>query len=136
MLLTRFHPLVLNGWDPAWGNLPQPRPGLAGSFPPVNVREDQDQFYVEAELPGLNHDDLEILVEGDQLTIRGERKPVADEGRWHRQERAFGRFQRTFTLPVAVDADKVEARLDQGVLTLTLPKSEAAKPRKIAVKAE
>jgi len=136
MLLTRLHPLVVNDWNRAWGDLTQQRPGLAGSFPPVNVWEDQEKLYVEAELPGLNQDNLEILVEGDQLTVRGERKPATDEGRWHRQERAFGRFQRTLTLPVAVDADKVEARLEQGVLTLTLPKSEAAKPRKIAVKAE
>lgn len=136
MLLTRFHPYMLNELNRAWGEFAQHRPGLAGTFPPVNVREDRDQLYVEAELPGLNQDDLEVLVEGDQLTLRGERKPAADEGRWHRQERGFGRFQRTFTLPVAVDADKVEARLEHGVLFLTLPKSEAAKPRKIAVKAE
>ena len=110
--------------------------GLAGGFPPVNVWEDTDAVHVEAELAGLNLNDLEIYVTGgDQLTIKGDRKqPAADKGTWHRQERGFGAFVRSVTLPAHVDPDKVQARFHNGVLTVTLPKAEAARPRKIAVK--
>ena len=111
---------------------------LSPSFPPVNVWEDADAFFVEAELPGLKQEDLHVAVtHRTQVTIQGERKSdEALQGTWHRRERGFGRFQRSFTLPAAIDADKVEARLENGVLKLTLPKAEEAKPRRIAVKAE
>jgi len=83
-------------------------------------------------------DQLEIYVrEGNQLSIQGERQPCAPEkGVWHRQERGFGKFNRAIELPVAVDADKVEARFEHGVLHVKLPKSESAKPRRILVKGE
>ena len=122
MLLTRWHPLV-NDWNRAWGEYTPQAPALAVSFPPVNVWEDQNNLYVEAELPGLNHDDLNVYVEGDQLTLSGERKSCGDHGRWHRQERGFGRFQRTFTLPAVVDADKIEAQLDAGLYRERLNKT-------------
>jgi HSP20 family protein len=104
--------------------------------PAVNVWEDEQSVYAEADLPGHNPEKLEVFVtEGDQLTIQGERTHTAPEGAvWHRQERGFGQFLRQVELPALVDADKVEAKYEQGVLRLTLPKSEAAKPRKIAVK--
>jgi HSP20 family protein len=113
-------------------------PTFAVAYPAVNVWEDGDNVYAEAELPGMGLDDLEIYVTGGhQLTIKGERKqPTADKGVWHRQERGFGRFSRLISLPVDVDADKVEARFCNGVLTITMPKSETAKPKKIAVKTE
>jgi HSP20 family protein len=113
-------------------------PRLAAAYPAVNVWEDGEHVYVEAELPGMELNDLEIYVTGGNLlTIKGERKqPQIEKGVWHRQERGFGAFARTLELPVEVDADKVEARLCHGVLTITLPKVEAAKPRRIAVKAE
>jgi HSP20 family protein len=109
-----------------------------GAFPAVNVWEEGDQVFVEAELPGLDLKDLEIFVTGGrQLTIKGERKPLAPEnGVWHRQERSYGSFIRSLTLPVAVDPEKVDARFENGVLKVTLAKHESAKPRKIAVKAE
>jgi HSP20 family protein len=111
--------------------------GAAG-FPAVNVWEEGEQLWVEAELPGLDLKDLEIYVTGgNQLTLQGERKPpVPDKGAWHRQERLFGPFVRTLTLPYPVDADKVEARLEHGVLLVKLAKHASAKPRKIQVKAE
>ena len=111
--------------------------GVVG-FPPVNVWEEGDQVFVEAELPGQDLKGLEIYVTGgNQLTIKGERKPAtADKGVWHRQERGFGQFTRTLTLPFPVDPDKVQARLDNGVLKLQLAKHESARPRKIEVKAE
>jgi HSP20 family protein len=114
------------------------RPMLAVSYPLVNIWENDDNVYAETELPGMSLEQLEIYVTGgDQLSIQGERRlPEADKGVWHRQERGFGMFSRTITLPVAVDAEKVTARLEHGVLLVTLPKSEAAKPKRIAVKAD
>ncbi|HEY7159367.1 MAG TPA: Hsp20/alpha crystallin family protein [Gemmataceae bacterium] len=111
--------------------------GPAG-FPALNVWEDGDDLYVEAELPGLDLKDVEIYVAGgDQLMLKGERKACApDKGVWHRQERTFGVFKRSLTLPFAVEADKVDARLENGVLHLKLTKHESARPRKIPVKAE
>ncbi len=111
---------------------------FAAAFPPVNVWEDDDRVFVEAELPGMKAEDLDIQVlGGTELTIKGERQPcVPENGVLHRQERAFGNFTRTLTLPFAVDADKVEARFENGVLVIQLPKHAAAKPRKIEVKGE
>ena len=121
-----------------WGiDLPE-WPALAVSYPPVNLWEDDDFVYAEAELPGLKLPDLEITVAGDnQLTLKGKREPAAPgKVEWHRQERGFGSFERTIELPVSVDASKVEARLENGVLTIKMAKSPAAKPKKITVKAE
>jgi HSP20 family protein len=110
-------------------------PALASSYPPVNIWGDSDRVYAEAELPGMQLEDLEIYVtDENQLTIQGERRNLAlDNGVWYGQERGFGQFSRTIMLPVKVDADRVEARLEDGVLLVTLPKSEAAKPRRISV---
>lgn len=107
------------------------------SFPPMNLWEDDDNLYVEAELPGLELDDLEIYVSGgNQLSISGERRlPELKEGAWHRQERGFGKFRRTFQLPVDVDSDGVSATFHNGVLEITLAKSEEVKPKRIEVKA-
>lgn len=112
--------------------------GGAAGFPALNVWEDSDEVYVEAELPGLDLKDVEIYVSGgNQLTLKGERKShLPEKGVWHRQERAFGSFARSLTLPFPVDADKVDARLENGVLRIRLRKHESARPRKIAVKAE
>ena len=111
--------------------------GPAAAGPAVNVWADENNFYAEADLPDLNLDKLDVFVtDGNQLTIQGERKaPAVDGAVWVRQERPFGQFTRVFTLPSLVDTDKVEARYEHGVLKLTLPKSAAAKPRKITVKA-
>jgi HSP20 family protein len=108
------------------------------TFPPVNVWEEGDAVLVEAELPGLDLKDLEIYVTGgNQLTVKGERKPLSfEQGVWHRQERGYGHFTRSLTLPFPVDADKVDARLENGVLLVRLAKHESARPRKIQVKAE
>jgi len=111
---------------------------LAHSYPPLNVWEDATHFHVEAELPGLDLEKLEIYIaEGNQLTIQGERQPnEAAPGTWHRRERGLGKFSRTISLPAPVNADRVEARLEQGVLQITLPKSEQGKPKKIVVKSD
>jgi HSP20 family protein len=108
------------------------------AFPALNVWEEGEAVHVEAELPGLDLKDLEIYISGgNQLTLKGERKPcVPDKGVCHRQERVFGAFTRSLTLPFPVDADKVDARLENGVLHVQLTKHESARPRKIPVKAE
>jgi HSP20 family protein len=109
-----------------------------GVAPAINVWEDTDAFRVEVEVPGLTQEQLQVAVtHKTQLTIQGERQGEEPaEGRWHRRERGQGRFQRVLELPAAVDADRVEAKLENGLLLLTLPKAEEAKPRRIAVKAE
>ena len=108
----------------------------AGSVPLVNLWEDENAIFAEADLPGLDPATLDVFVtEGNQLSVQGERKaPEVKGAAWVRQERPFGRFTRVIGLPSLVDADKVAATYDAGVLRLTLPKSEAAKPRKITVK--
>ena len=109
----------------------------AGVFPLMNVTEDKDNYYIRAELPGLKADELDISVTGDTFSISGERKlPVEDEkARYHRREREAGNFSRIVSLPTQIDAGKVEAQCMDGVLTVTLPKAEAVKPKQIAVKA-
>ncbi len=108
------------------------------AYPSLNVWEDDDKLYVEAELPGMELDDLEIYVNGGNLlTIKGERKqPQIEKATWHRQERGYGKFSRVFELPFDVEADQVEAHLRHGVLMIVLPKREEMKPRRIEVKGE
>jgi len=97
---------------------------------PMSVWEDDDHVYVEAELPGVRDEDLDITVHNGMLFIRGQRKPA--EGRKMLYDgRSYGRFERVITLPEAVKTDDVQARLTDGILAITLPKSPEAKPRKI-----
>jgi HSP20 family protein len=107
-------------------------------YPALNVWEDVDNLYVEAELPGLELSDLEIYVNGsNMLSLQGTRKqPESGTGTWHRQERGFGKFSRVFELPTDVDADAVQATLKEGILMITLPKRAEAKPRRISVKVD
>lgn len=106
--------------------------------PVVDVRETKDEVILQAELPGIMPDDVDVSVENGVLTISGEKKQEIEEGRegsdYHLVERRYGRFERRFSLPRSVDADKVRAEFAHGLLTVTLPKVEAAKPRKIEVK--
>ena len=105
------------------------------SFPTINVWEENDTLYAEAEVPGLKSEHFEIDVVGNELTIKGQR-PAAEEGtKFHRRERGVGAFSRTVRLPVDINPDAVQATLRDGVLLITLPKSEAVKPRKIQINA-
>ena len=116
------------------GDRPDGSVHVRGSFPSLNVWEDEHAFVAEAEVPGLKMDDLEIFVTGDELTIKGERKACeCEDVTYHRQERGTGTFSRVLRLPVEVDAEKVDATLSDGVLTIKLPKAEAVLPRKIEV---
>ncbi|HEY4308497.1 MAG TPA: Hsp20/alpha crystallin family protein [Pirellulales bacterium] len=103
-------------------------------FPAVNVWEEGEQLFAEAELPGTKSEDVDVSVTGDELTIRGRRSPAAaDGGAYYRRERGVGEFSRTLRLPYEVDANSVEATLRDGVLLLKLPKALSARPRKIEV---
>jgi HSP20 family protein len=107
------------------------------SFPAMNVWTGDDTAVITAEVPGVSADEIDISVVGETLTLSGERKPEDLEGgvRYHRRERGGGRFSRSIELPFRVDADKVEAAYDKGILRVTLPRAEADKPRKITVRA-
>jgi HSP20 family protein len=115
---------------------PEPRGIFERSYSPaVDVMEDPDRFEVLCDVPGTEIKDIEISISGSVLTIKGERRPGRGAGDAYGEELRAGRFQRTIQLPLAVDPDKVEAALKDGVLAVTLPKHEALKPRQIAITA-
>ena len=115
-------------------NRPSAGPG-AGVFPAINVTEDANNFYVRAELPGVQAEDLDIQATGNNLTLSGECKLTLEDesAKYHRREREGGCFSRAFSLPKEIDAERVEARLADGLLTLRLPKAESAKPKRITI---
>jgi HSP20 family protein len=109
--------------------------GLRTWTPPVDIYETDDALVLKAELPGVSKDDVSIEVHQNTLILRGQRTHEAEvkDEHYHRVERAYGTFQRSFVLPAIVDQDKVQATYKDGVLELHLPKSEAAKPKRIAI---
>jgi len=108
---------------------------LTGWAPALDVHEDADSFTISTELPGLKREDIGVSLQDGALVISGERKAekLEDGVEVHRQERFYGKFQRALTLPAPVAADKVKAQYKDGVLTVTLPKAEEAKPKQIDV---
>ncbi len=104
-------------------------------FPPCDVFEDAEKLKIVMEIPGVKSEDVKLSLENNTLTIRGEKRQEAEEksDRVHRYERSYGSFERSFVLPSTVDADRIEARCDNGVLTIELPKAERARPREIPV---
>ena len=104
--------------------------------PAVDVHEDDEALVLRAELPGVKQTDIDIQIDGNVLTLKGERKLEAEQKgrRYHRVERSFGTFVRQFQLPTNVDAQAIDANLEQGILTLRLPKKAETKTRKIEVK--
>lgn len=107
-----------------------------GAFPALNVWENPESVFVEAELPGVQQEDLQVYAVGNELTIKGQRRPLSGDKFNHlRRERLTGTFTRALTLPCDVNADKVEATLTNGVLTVEMPKAATARPRQITVKA-
>lgn len=107
----------------------------ASTFPAMNMWRDEDHVFVEMELPGLDQDDLEVLVTPEnELVVFGERGlPLDEDGRWYRRERRFGEFRRQIALPVEVDPDQVTAELKAGMLRIRLTEKAVVKPRKIEV---
>jgi HSP20 family protein len=147
------------GRDPIWGEIDRRQRGMdeflsalsgyrkpemeppwreARLFPMLNVKELDEAYLVTAEIPGMKTEDLEIKIEGDTLTLKGERKPIElEEGAsYHRRERATGTFQRSLSLPRKVDPENVKATYKDGVLTITLNKEKTALPKKITVDVE
>jgi HSP20 family protein len=104
--------------------------------PPLDLAETADQVVVKAEVPGIDAKDINITLSGDLLTIKGEKKSEREETKesYHLVERSYGSFARSVTLPAAVDVDKIEAKYEKGVLTVTCPKKEAVKPKAIEIK--
>lgn len=154
LLSTRWRPefgtwrpdLGRTGWDPFTAMrqlqaemsrlLDEPGPFMAArAFPPVNLWIGDDSVVVTAELPGLSAEDVELSVEDDTLTIKGERRigEQAAEAGWHRRERPHGAFARAIALPFRVDPDQVDARFEHGLLEIELRRPEADRPRRIAI---
>lgn len=108
----------------------------AGVFPPINITQDDTNFYLRAEVPGIKPTELSISALRSRVSISGKREIPREHERvsYHRKERPEGAFNRAVTLPAEVDAERVDARYSEGVLLLTLPKAEQAKPRQIAVR--
>jgi HSP20 family protein len=114
------------------------RPLRGNWVPAINILEREDAMVITADLPGLSAEDVEVTVEEGTLSLRGERRlEEAGEGEiYHRVERLYGVFERTFTLPNSIDVDKIEARFNNGEMVLTLPKREESKPRSVKIKVE
>jgi HSP20 family protein len=112
-----------------------PAQGAGAATLPVDVAENDNEFIVKASLPGVKPDDVQITIQGDSLTIRGESQSTEERQgeRWHVRERRRGAFQRSLALGTPVDSDKAHADYEHGVLTLTLPKAESSKPRQIKI---
>ena len=108
---------------------------LSGPFPPVNVWSNDEKAVATVEVPGVATEDLDISVENDVLTISGARDPeqTAEGVRYRRHERGHGAFSRNIPLPFSVEPDEVEASYENGILTITLPRAEVSKPRKIEI---
>lgn len=125
---------MLSGWSGSSGNWGEDDTGPWRQLP-LDISESDDAYTVIASIPGMKPEELDISVQNNMLTIQGESKSEQERQgeRWHLRERRMGRFQRTIALPNNVDANQVGATYEDGVLKLTLPKSEEAKPRKISV---
>lgn len=107
----------------------------AGVFPPINLSEDEDKFIIRTELPGLPADELDIQATSKSVSISGERRIATENDgvKYHRRERESGKFSRMLSMPSEIDPDMIEAFLKNGILTVTVPKAEVAKPRRITI---
>lgn len=134
--LSRLFDEVFQGWP---GVSREETGSLVGAWiPPVDVFEEKDALRIAAELPGVKPEDVTISVENKILSIRGEKRQLAQEKteRGHRYERCYGVFERSFTIPTTVDGEHIKASYENGVLTVTLPKAERARPREITVQVQ
>lgn len=129
--LRRQMDRLSEAFGPGFSALP-----AAGVFPPISLSEDRDNYYLDAELPGVKADALDIQADAKSLSLSGERKIETenDNVKYHRKEREAGKFSRMVSLPGEIDADRIEAQLKNGVLEVVIPKAEAVKPRQITIK--
>ncbi len=145
MTLVRFEPFrtfesMLRRFDELFDDLLRSTPTRfeLGSFSPrVDISEDEHNVYIQAELPGVNKEDVKVTISEDRvLTIRGEKKQErkVEERNFLRVERTFGSFSRSFMLPENVKVDDIDAKFENGVLTITIPKVEPSKPKEVEVK--
>ena len=135
--ITRLRREMDRLWEDYFGSGRRGLQPLQAEFAPaVDVQETAEAVVVKAEVPGLDPKEINIAVSGDVLTIKGEKKSEREEKEenYHLVERSYGSFCRSLTLPAAVDLDKIEAKYDKGVLTVTCPKKEAVKPKAIEIK--
>jgi HSP20 family protein len=134
--LFSLHREINRAFDNLFEGLPAAAPQTIAAR--LDVKEDEKSFQVTADLPGLTEKDIDLTFEDGVLTLRGEKKIERDEKKdtWHVIERSVGHFARQIALPTAVDPEKIEAKFDKGVLTITLPKveEEKAKTKKIEIK--
>jgi HSP20 family protein len=121
--------------DLAWNREPGEELREGVWQPPVDIFEDAESLIIKAELPGIDQKDIDVRIEDSTLTLRGERKHDQEvrKENYHRIERYYGSFQRSFSLPATIDQEKVKATCDKGVLTIVLPKKEETKPKQISV---
>ncbi|HZT72009.1 MAG TPA: Hsp20/alpha crystallin family protein [Terriglobia bacterium] len=131
----RFNQLFNEAFGRAFGDLQEVTPRTWA--PAVDIYETDENLVLQAELPGINPDDVDIRIEDNTLYLKGERKfeKEVKEGNLHRVERSYGTFTRSFTLPGSINVDKVKAEYKNGILTLTMPKREEAKPKTIKIQA-
>jgi HSP20 family protein len=143
--LTRYSPAGYGGLarlnqmlDQMFSSGEEAGPLTSAWFPAVDVMEDQDSVRVVAEIPGVRPEDIHVSLENNLLTLRGEKRQESERSseRVHRYERTYGSFERSFVLPSTVDPDRIEARYDAGVLTVTVPKAEQARPREIPIRTD
>jgi HSP20 family protein len=136
--VSRLHREMDRLWDEFFGPGRKAFQPLEAKWSPaVDVSETADKVVIKAEVPGMEAKDIEISLSGDVLTFKGEKKSEREEKKenYHLVERSYGSFTRSLRLPAAVDADKIEAKYKQGVLSITCPKKEEAKPKAIEIKA-
>ena len=142
MAIIRYSPFTdyepfpgLKAFEQTMGRLFAEPNGNRPWVPPVDIVENENELVVKADVPDMKFEDIDVRMENGTLTLRGERKfeKKSENGGYHRIERSYGSFARYFSLPDTVEADKVAAEFKNGVLTVTLPKKEAAKPRTIKV---
>lgn len=151
LILRREPTRTLANWAPfyrparLWGEIDDLTRELWGTWHPLfermaltphtDIYEENGELIMKTELPGINQDDMEVTLEGDRITVKAEKKDeVSEDATHHTRERYYGRYQRTTVLPHQVDADRIKATFENGVLELRLPKAEEIKPQKIDVK--
>jgi len=137
--MARFQDRMNRLFDETWSRGHRDEDFVTGAWAPaIDVRESTDALEIQAELPGIEPKDVEVSVENGVLTLKGNRafEKAAEGETYHRVERVYGAFERSFTLPTNVDPSKINAVYRHGVLHLTLPKREEAKPKAIAIKVE